>query len=220
MTQYERMQAGLIYDTTDPGIMKLQAPYKEKMWAYNQLPPSQGDKKVAYLKENFAECGEKCFIESPFFASWGGRHVHFGSGIYASPNLTLVDDGHIYVGDRVLFGPNVTIATAGHPLDALLRRQEMAFVRDVHIGENVWIGANAIILPGVTIGKNSVIGAGSVVTRDIPANVVAVGNPANVLREIGASDHEFYYKDKRIDWDEIERLNMLHKGGIFLPKDE
>lgn len=220
MTQYERMQAGLIYDTTDPEIMKMQRPYKEKIWAYNQLTPAQDAEKVAYLHENFAECGEKCFIEVPFYAPWGGKNVHFGSGIYAGTNLTLVDDGQIYVGDRVLFGPNVTVAAVGHPLHALLRRQEMAFVRDVHIGENVWIGAGAIILPGVTIGKNSVIGAGAVVTRDVPESVVVAGNPARIIREIGALDDEFYTRSDRIDWDEIERLNMLHKGGIFRPKDE
>lgn len=220
MTQYERMAAGLIYDTCDPEIAKMQAPYKEKIWAFNQLSPSQTEEKIAFMKENFAECGDKCFIESPFRASWGGRHVHFGSGIYANCNLTLIDDGHIYVGDRVLFGPSVIVATANHPLNPLLRRQEMQYVRDVHIGENVWIGSGAIILPGVTIGKNSIIGAGSVVTRDIPEMVLAVGNPCRVVREIGEQDREFYFRDERIDWDEIYGLNMLHKGGIFLPKDE
>ncbi|MBP5466006.1 MAG: hypothetical protein J6Y43_00375, partial [Clostridia bacterium] len=125
------------------------------------------------------------------------------------------DDGHIYVGDRVLFGPNVIVATANHPLYSKLRRQEMQYTRDVHIGENVWIGSGAIILPGVNIGKNTVIGAGSVVTRDIPENVLAVGNPCRVVREIGEQDRIFYNHDERIDWDNIEKLNMLYKTGIF-----
>ena len=219
MTQYERMVAGLIYDTCDPEIMEMQRPYKEKLWAFNQLSPSQNEEKLAYMKEIFAECGDRCFIELPFHASWGGKHVHFGSGIYANTNLTLIDDGHIYVGDRVLFGPNVIIATANHPLNALLRRQEMQYNRDVHIGENVWVGSGAIILPGVTIGKNSVIGAGSVVSRSVPENVLALGNPCRVVREISEIDHDFYFHGERIDWDEIERLNMIHKDGIFLPKD-
>ena len=209
------MVAGLIFDACDPEIMEMQRPFKEKIWAYNQLGPSDSEKKAAYLKEVFAECGEKCFIESPFHASWGGSHVHFGSGIYANFNLTLLDDGHIYVGDRVLFGPNVTVVTSSHPLLGLLRRQEMQFNRDVHIGENVWIGTGAIILPGVHIGRNSVIGAGSVVTRDIPAYSLAVGNPCRVIREIGESDRVFYHGDERIDWDNIISLNMLHKKGIY-----
>ena len=217
MTQYERMIAGLIFDTVDPEIQELQRPYKEKLWAFNHLTPSQSAEKVAYMKEVFAECGDKCFIETPFYASWGGKNVHFGSGIYANVNLTLIDDGHIYVGDRVLFGPNVTVATANHPLHPLLRRQEMQYNRDVHIGENVWIGSGVIILPGVTIGKNTVIGAGSVVTRDIPEMVLAFGNPCRVIRPIGELDEDFYFREDRIDWDEINELNMLYKDGIFRP---
>lgn len=215
MTQYERMVKGLIYDPCDKEIMAMQQPFQQKLWEFNQLKPSDGDKKQAYMKEVFAECGERCYIELPFRASWGGHHVHFGSGIYANFNLTLVDDGHIYVGNRVLFGPNVTVATASHPLYSRLRRQEMQYNKDVYIGENVWIAANVVILPGVHIGKNTVIGAGSVVTRDIPENVVAVGAPCRVLREIGDRDKEFYDHDKPIDWDTINELNMLYKTGIF-----
>ena len=215
MKQYDRMTQGLIYDTCDREILEMQRPYQEKLWAFNQLSPADADKKQAYMKEVFAECGDSCYIELPFRASWGGHHVHFGSGIYANFNLTLIDDGHIYVGDRVLFGPNVVVATANHPLDARLRRQEMQYNRDVYIGENVWIGAGAVILPGVHIGKNSVIGAGSIVTRDVPESVLAVGNPCRVLREIGELDREFYYRNERIDWDEINALNMLSKKGVF-----
>jgi galactoside O-acetyltransferase len=117
--------------------------------------------------------------------------VHFGSNIYANFNLTCVDDGHIYVGDWTEFGPNVTIATAGHPIHPELREDpELQFNKDVHIGRCVWIGANTVVLPGVTIGDNSVIGAGSVVTKDIPANVVAYGNPCRVIREIDERDRE------------------------------
>ena len=112
---------------------------------------------------------------------------------------TLVDDTHIYIGDYVMIGPNVTIATAGHPIDPDLRQRVAQFNIPVRIGNNVWIGANSVILPGVTIGDNSVIGAGSIVTKDIPANVVAVGNPCRVLREINDRDKEYYYKDMKID---------------------
>lgn len=220
MAQYERMQAGLIYDACDPEIMKMQQPYKDKLWEFNHYKPSEADKKKEYMKEVFAECGDRSFIEGPFYASWGGSHVHFGSGIYANFNLTLLDDGHIYVGDRVLFAPNVTVVTSGHPLYARLRRQEMQFNKDVHIGENVWIGSNTIILPGVTIGKNTVIGAGSVVNKDIPDQVVAFGNPCRVYRKIDDIDKEFFYRDEKIDWDNITELNMLYKLGIFEDKTQ
>ena len=218
MTQYERMVAGLIYDTCDKERLKEQAVWQRKLFEFNQLTPADEDKKQAYMKENFAECGDLCHIELPFHASWGGHHVHFGTSIYANFNLTLVDDGHIYVGDRVLFGPNVVVATASHPIDPKLRRQEMQYNRDVHIGENTWIATGAIILPGVTIGKNVVIGAGSVVTHDIPDNVVAFGNPCRIYKEIGEEDRLFYDHGKPIDWDEINALNMLWKTGVFEDK--
>lgn len=204
MTQYERMTNGLIYDTCDKEILELQGRYQQKLWEFNQLSPCDSDKKQVYMKEIFAECGEGCYIELPFRASWGGSHVHFGNGVYANYNLTLIDDGHIYVGNRVLFGPNVIVATANHPLSPELRRYEMQYNRDVHIGENVWIGAGAIILPGVHIGENSVIGAGSVVTRHIPANVLALGTPCRIVREIGKRDQELYYHSGEIiDWDNL-----------------
>lgn len=204
MTQLERMEKGLIHDTCDEEIQKMQQQYKDKLWEFNHLKPSQSEEKKAYLKEVFAECGEHCFVESPFYASWGGHHVHFGNRIYANFNLTLIDDGHIYIGDRVLFAPNVTIATANHTLEPTLRRYEMQYVKDVHIGENTWIGTGAIILPGVNIGKNCVIGAGSVVTRDIPDNSLAFGNPCRVIREIGEYDKEYYFHGDKIDWENLQ----------------
>ena len=184
MTEYERMERGLVYDPCVDEIMKEQQVYQDRLWEFNQLKPTDFDAKQAFMKENFAECGEGCYIELPLYANWGGHHVHFGSYIYLNSNCTLVDDGHIYIGDRVMFGPNVTVATANHPLEPELRAKGLQYNRDVVIGENVWIGAGVIIVPGVKIGKNSVIGAGSIVTRDIPENVLAVGNPCRVIREI------------------------------------
>ena len=212
------MTLGMVYNTCDPEIMALQQPYQEKLWEFNQLKPSEGDKKAAYLKEVFAECGDYCYIELPFRASWGGSHVHFGTGIYANSNVTMIDDGHIYVGNRVLIGPNVIIVTANHPLEPTLRRVEMQYNLDVHIGENVWIGAGAIILPGVHIGKNTVIGAGSVVTRDIPEGVLAVGNPAHVVRRIGAHEHTFYHRNQKIDWENLSAIceeKMKHPKFLY-----
>ena len=140
------------------------------------------------LSEMFAEIGEGCYIEPPFYANWGGKHVHFGKKVYANFHLTLVDDTHIYVGDHTLLAPNVTIATAAHPIDPTLREKGYQYNLPVHIGRNCWIGAGAVILPGVSIGDNTVVGAGSVVTKDLPSNVVAVGNPCRVMREIREED--------------------------------
>lgn len=204
MTQYERMEAGLIYDPGDEEIMREQSSYQQGLWDFNRLSPSQNEEKTRYMKTVFAECGEECYIELPFRANWGGKHVHFGNRVYANFNLTLVDDGHIYVGDCVMFGPNVTIATANHPIQPELRRKALQYNKDVHIGDNVWIGAGAVIVPGVTIGENSVIGGGSIVTKDIPANVIAAGNPCRVIREIGTRDEEFFYRNEKIDWTEME----------------
>lgn len=201
MTQYERMVSGLIYDPADEEILQEQMNFQDKLWEFNKLMPSQIKEKRAYMKEVFAECGENCYIELPFRANWGGHHVHFGNGVYANFNLTVVDDGHIYVGDKVMFGPNVTIATANHPIDPKLRELGLQYNKDIHIGENTWIGAGAVIVPGVHIGKNVVIGAGSVVTKDIPDNVVAVGNPCRILREVNERDREYFYRDEKIDWE-------------------
>lgn len=202
-TEYERMAAGLIYDPADSEIMAEQRPFQDRLWEFNQLKPSDCGKKEKYMKEVFAECGENNYIELPLRANWGGHHSHWGSGIYANSNLTLVDDGHIYIGDRVMFGPNVTVATANHPIDPELRARGLQYNKDVYIGENTWIGAGAVIVPGVRIGKNTVIGAGSVVTKDIPDGVVAVGNPCRVLREVGGHDREYFFRGERIDWDNL-----------------
>lgn len=204
MLNYKRMIDGLIYDPADKKILNEQQKYQDRLWEFNQLKPSQIQEKEKYMKEVFAECGENCYIELPFHANWGGHNVHFKNNIYANSNLTLVDDGHIYVGDNVMFGPNVVIATANHPLDPSLRKNGYQYNKDVIIEENVWIGAGVIVVPGVKIGKNSVIGAGSVVTKDIPSNVVAVGNPCKVLKQIGEHDKKYFYKAEVIDWENIK----------------
>jgi galactoside O-acetyltransferase len=203
MTQYERMRKGLIYDPGDPEIVARQAPYLDGLVKFNSLLHTQGEEKQAYMKRVFASCGENNYIEPPFHANWGGANLHFGSNIYANFNLTVVDDAAIYVGDRVKFGPNVTIATAGHPIDPELRSRGLQFNKEVRIGNNCWIGAGVVIMPGITIGDNVVVGAGSIVTRDLPDNVVAVGNPCKVLREIGQRDKEYFYKDEKIDWENL-----------------
>ena len=192
-----KMHAREIYFCNEQELVDEQTLCLEILYDFNQTRPSESKKREEILSRLFAEIGPDCYIEPPLRANWG-RHTHFGRQVYANFNLTLVDDTHIYIGDCVLIGPNVTIATAGHPVEPELRRQTGQFNVPVHIGNNVWIGANSVVLPGVSIGENSVIGAGSIVTRDIPANVVAVGNPCRILREIGERDREFYYKDLKI----------------------
>ena len=189
MTETEKMLAGRIYDPMVEEIMGLQLGYVEKLAAFNATLPSQMEKRNALLKELLAECGENCYVEPPLRANWGGRHVHFGDGVYANFNLTCVDDADIFVGSHTMIGPNVTICTASHPLSPALREKGLQYNRPVRIGANVWIGASVTILPGVTIGDRSVIGAGSLVLRDIPPDVVAVGSPARVIRSIEGRAH-------------------------------
>lgn len=199
MTEKEKMHREMLYLPNDETLQREQNACLERLYDFNATRPSEADKRQALLAQMFAEIGENCYIEPPLHASFGGAHTHFGKNIYANFNLTLVDDTHIYVGDNTMFGPNVNVVTAGHPVLPELRERGYQFNAAVHIGKNCWIGAGAIILPGVTIGDGSVVGAGSVVTKDVPPNVVAVGNPCRLLRKIGERDRLFYFKDKKID---------------------
>lgn len=203
MNDKEKMHTGELYYPSGDEIMSEQLKCLNKLYDFNLTRPTELDKRAEMLKEMFAEIGEDCYIEPPFHANWGGKHVHFGKGVYANFNLTMVDDTHIYVGDYTLFGPNVCVATAGHPINPELRQKAYQYNIPVHIGKNCWIGAGAVIVPGITIGDNVVIGAGSVVTKDIPSNVVAVGNPCRVLREISEHDKEYYFKNRKINYDAL-----------------
>ena len=199
MSMKDKLHTGELYLPDDNAIMQEQLLCLEKLCDYNATRPLELEKRTQLLQEMFAEIGEGCYIEPPLHANWGGHHVHFGKKVYANFNLTLVDDTHIYVEDCTMLGPNVTIATAGHPILPELREQGYQYNAPVHIGKNCWLGAGVIIVPGVTIGNNVVIGAGSVVTKDLPDNVVAVCNPCRVLRQVGDRDREFYFKDRKID---------------------
>ena len=198
-----KLHTGELYLPNDVEIVKEQVKALMLLYRFNKTLPIQIGKRNRLLRKMFAEIGDGCYIEPPLHANFAGKHCHFGKNVYANFNLTLVDDTHIYIGDYTMIGPNVTITSAGHPILPLLREKGYQYNMQIHIGKNCWIGAGAIILPGVTIGDNSVIGAGSVVTKDIPENVVAVGNPCRVLREIGEKDKAFYFKDRRIDYEEL-----------------
>jgi len=199
VTEPEKIHSGDIYYPSDEDIMAEQLSLLDLMDEYNATPRRLQKERGEMLKKLFAEVGENCYIESPYFANWGGHHVHLGSNVYANAGLKLVDDTHIYIGDCTMLGPNVVLATAGHPIDPELRSRGLQYNMPVRIGRNCWLGAGVIVMPGVTIGDNTVIGAGSIVTKDIPANVVAVGNPCRVLRPIGEHDREYYWRDKKID---------------------
>lgn len=198
MTECEMLHGGGLYRSDEAALLNEQTACLERLYDFNATRPSEGEKREALLKEMLAELGENCYIEPPLRSNWGGRHVHFGKNVYANFNLTLVDDTHIYVGDYTMIGPNVTLATAGHPILPALREEVYQFNLPVRIGRNCWLGAGVIVLPGITIGDNTVVGAGSVVTRDLPSGVVAAGNPCRVLREIGERDRLYYWRDKRI----------------------
>jgi len=200
MSQKEKMHTCELYFPGDEEIMREQTLCMEKLYDFNACRPLEYTRRMALLKEMFAEIGEDCYIEPPLHSNWGGHHVHFGKGIYANFGLTLVDDTHIYVGDYTMFGPNVVVATAGHPLDPDLRQQGLQYNAPVRIGKNCWIGAGAVIVPGVTIGDNVVVGAGSIVTKDLPNNVLAAGNPCKVIREINDYDKEYYFKGRKIQY--------------------
>ena len=174
--------------------------YLQMMERYNSLGYTQEaeKEKAIILRELFAEAGEGAYIQAPYHAMWGGRHVHLGKNVYVNFNSTFVDDALIYIGDGTMLAPNVTIVAASHPMSPKLRAEGYGCNKPVYIGKNVWIASNVTVLPGVHIGDNSVIGAGSVVTHDIPDNVFAAGNPAKIIREITEEDDIYYDHGKLI----------------------
>lgn len=190
MEMKDKLHTGELYLPDDEAIMIEQTKYLDKLYDFNMTRPTEGKKRQALLKEMFAEIGKECYIEPPFHANFGGKHVHMGDYVYLNFNVTLVDDTHIYIGDRCMFGPNVTIASASHPLEADVRIQGYQYNQPVRIGKNCWLGAGVIVVPGITIGDNVVIGAGSVVVKDIPDNCVAVGNPCKVIKKLDSSQLE------------------------------
>ena len=206
MEQRDNMHNGKLYDPNDNSVMEEQMVCLDRLYDFNQTRPSEMDKRNAIMKEMMGDVGKDCYIEPPFHANWGGKHVHFGDGVYANFGLTCVDDTHIYVGSHTLFGPNVVLATAGNPMMPELRKHGIQYNMPIHIGENCWLGAGVIVVPGVTIGDNVVIGASSVVTKDIPSNSVAMGTPCRVVRQINDHDKEYYFKDKKIDWSEMQQF--------------
>lgn len=194
MDLLERMESGKLFYAGDPELSRAKLRCKELLYDFNHARPSQAGEMLALLGQLLGAVGEGCWIEPPLYVNWG-RRIALGDHVYANTGLTVIDDTFVTIGSHVMLGPRVTISAATHPVDPELRRQAYQYDLPVVLEENVWVGAGATILPGVTIGKNSVIGAGSVVDRDIPPDVVAAGVPCRVLREIGPRDREYYHKN-------------------------
>ena len=205
MTMKERIRQGKLFTDYCEGMPKERTKAKKLQQKYNNSDPGNPAARMALLAQIF---GKPTFawVEPPIYFCYG-THITIGKGTYINVNCNFVDDGEIRIGERVLFGPAVTVATVGHPVNPEMR--EYMYADPVTIGDDVWIGAGAVICPGVTIGENTVIGAGSVVTKDIPANVVAAGNPCKVIREIGERDKQFYYKDRPITPEDLEEEKRL-----------
>ena len=206
MTMHERIMSGKLFTDMCEGMPEERNQAKRLMIAFNATTPDTLEERFRIQREMLNENSGEAWIEPPIYFCYG-KHITLGEGTYVNFNCNFVDDGLITVGKNVMFGPAVTIATVGHPIRPDLRG--LMYTDHVTICDNVWIGENVTICPGVTIGENSVIGAGSVVTKDIPANCIAVGNPARVLREIGERDMEYYYKDRKIEEGDLEEEREL-----------
>ena len=196
MNHKERMLAGLPYKAWLDGLAEERMENKKRIYRYNLLPPDAEQEQDALIKEILGKTGETVHIEAPFHCDYG-YNIEVGENFFANYNLTILDVGKVRIGKNAQIAPNVSIYTAGHPIHPDARNTGYEYGIEVTIGDNVWLGGNVCILPGVTIGDNVVIGAGSVVTKDIPDNVIAAGNPCRVIREITDDDRDFYYKDRR-----------------------
>ena len=209
MTMRERILAGKLFSDMCEGMPEERNQAKRRMIAFNATTPDTLEERFRIQREMLNENSGEVWIEPPIYFCYG-THITLGEGTYVNFNCNFVDDGLITVGWNVLFGPAVTIATVGHPIRPDLRG--LMYAAHVTICDNVWIGENVTICPGVTIGENSVIGAGAVVTKDIPANCIAAGSPARVLREISERDMEYYYKDRKIEPDDLAEEQALRDG--------
>ena len=202
MDNKERMLANLPYKSWMDGLNEERMECKKKLYEYNNMHPEKQAEREKLLREILGKTKEGYLcIESPFHCDYG-YNIEVGTDFFANYNFIVLDVGKVKIGDNFMCGPNVQICTAGHPIHPESRNSGYEYGIDITIGENVWIGGNVLVCPGVTIGNNVVIGGGSVVTKDIPDNVVAVGNPCRVLREITEEDRHYYFRDRKFDVDD------------------
>ncbi|MHA6533216.1 sugar O-acetyltransferase [Paenibacillus sp. BAC0078] len=198
MNQKERMLAGLPYKAWLDGLSEERVANKLKIHEYNLLRPDETGRRDELIRSILGNTGKSVYIEAPFHCDYGSN-ISVDENFYANFNCTILDVGKVVIGENVMLAPNVSIYTAGHPIHPDSRNSGYEYGIAITIGNNVWIGGNVVINPGVTIGNNVVIGAGSVVTKDIPDNVIAVGSPCKIIREITEEDRKYYFKDKEFD---------------------
>jgi maltose O-acetyltransferase len=194
LTEKQKMIAGKAYDASDSTLAKDRLNAREIVFEFNSSVPKQIKLRKNLIKNLFGKTDTMFYIEPPFRCDYG-YNIEIGQNFYANFNLVILDCAKVSIGNNVFIAPNVAIFTAGHPMHAHLRDQGVEWAQPINIGNSVWIGGNVVINPGVTIGNNVVIGSGSVVTRSIPDNVFAAGNPCKIIREITEEDKAFYYKN-------------------------
>lgn len=201
MNQKERMLAGLPYKAWLDGLSEERTENKLKIYEYNLLRPDEKDRMSELIRDILGKAGDNVFIEQPFHCDYG-KNIEVGKNFFANYNCTILDVGKVIIGDNVMFAPNVSIYTAGHPVHPDSRNSGYEYGIEITIGDNVWVGGSVVINPGVHIGNNVVIGSGSVVTKDIPDNMIAAGNPCKVIREITEEDRKYYYRNNEFDVDD------------------
>lgn len=198
MNQKDRMLAGLPYKAWLDGLSEARMANKIKIHEYNLMRPDEKEKRNELIRNILGNAGENIHVESPFYCDYG-KNIEVGNNFFANYNCTILDVGKVVIGNNVMFAPNVSLFTAGHPIHPASRNSGYEYGIPITIGDNVWIGGNVVINPGITIGNNVVIGSGSVVTKNIPDNVIAVGNPCKIVRKITEDDRKYYFKDKEFD---------------------
>lgn len=181
--EWEKMLRGEVYDAVHPGFLRRLEETRQKLWEFNSMNPAETEKMKAIFRDIVGSCGDRFHVNPPFRCDYG-CNISVGENFFANFSLTILDEGLVTIGDNAFIGPNVSVYTACHPLEPELRNTRVQWARPVKIGNNVWIGGGATILPGVTIGDNCVIGAGSVVTKDVEPDTLVAGNPARVIKRI------------------------------------
>lgn len=203
MNQKDRMLAGLPYKAWLDGLAEERMENKKKIYEYNHCLPDENEKIDKLIREILGKAGTDIHIEAPFHCDYG-KNIEVGDNFFANYNCTILDVGKVLIGNNVQFAPNVSLYTAGHPIHPDSRNSGYEYGIGITIGDNVWLGGNVVVNPGVKIGNNVVIGSGSVVTKDIPDNMIAVGNPCKVIREITEEDRKYYYKNYEFDVDDYK----------------
>lgn len=202
-TEKEKMLQEDLYIASDQELREDSRKSRQLTRLFNQTTEEQTEYRDTLIKKMFKETGENIYIEPPFRCDYG-TNTTIGNNFYANFDCIFLDVASITIGDNVMFGPRVNLLTPGHPIDAVVRNSGVEFGKEIHIGNNVWMGGNVTVNPGVRIGDNTIIGSGSVVTKDIPDNVIAAGNPCKVIREITDNDKVYWEKERKAYWDEVE----------------